>query len=116
MRITLTDRLVARSTPEGAATAFAVKVYDDSTEPWVLTVPTSLRYRIDDPEYNCTILDWTTLTPDDDSTITVTGAQNSITGCSPRQRRRLTVEANHGLSSVAVANREWFVVNGPELP
>ncbi len=116
MRITLTDRLVSRGTPEGAAVSFAAKVYDDSTEPWTLTVPTSLRYRIDDPEYGCQIQDWSSLTADDESTITVTGTQNTISGCQSRERRRITVEADHGLSTGAVAYRDYFVINGMGFP
>lgn len=116
MRITVTDRLVARSTPEGSATPFAVSVYDDSTEPWVLSTPTTLRYRVDDPEFDTTLTDWTTVTPASTATITVTGPENSISTGACRERRRLTVQVNNGLSTAAIATREWFVTDSLGIP
>jgi hypothetical protein len=115
MKLAITDRLTLRSTPEGAAVPFAVKVYTDTAEPWVLVVPTTLRYRIDDPEYGNEILAWTTVTPASSATITVTGTQNAITGCAARERRRLTVQADDGLSTACVETRDYFVVNGYPL-
>lgn len=116
MRVSITDRLVARSTPEGTSQPFAVKIYDDSTEPWVLTTPTSLRYRVDDPEFSTVLLDWTTVTPASSATITVTGTQNDISSGLDIERRRLTVEINHGLSTVQVARRDYFVTDSLGLP
>ncbi len=94
---------------EGAAIAFSVKCYDDSTTPWTLQVPTTLRYRVDNPETGAVIVDWTTVTPDDETTITVT--QNTLSGCESEERRALIVEANHGLSTCDVAMRNWWIKN-----
>lgn len=108
MRITITDRLVARTANEGAAVPFAIKVYTDDSEPWVLVAPTSLRYRVDNPDTGCTILDWTTVSPASSATLTVTGAQGLLSGCE-RERRQITVEADHGLATNCVATRDWYV-------
>jgi hypothetical protein len=94
---------------EGAAIAFAVKCYTDTSEPWVLVVPTTLRYRVENPETGAEIVGWTTVTPDDETTITVT--QNTLSGCEPEERRALIVEADHGLSSCDVAMRNWWIRN-----
>ena len=108
MRITLTDRLVGRTANEGAAVAFTVKVWTDTSEPWVLVVPTTLRYRVDNPETGAQILDWTTATPASSATITVTGALGTLNGCE-REPRQITIQADVGLSTVCVATREWYV-------
>lgn len=115
MKLTITSRLTANSTPEGAAVPFAVKVYTDTTEPWALVVPTTLRYRIDDPEYGTEIAGWTTVTPASSAAITVTGTQNAISGCAARERRRLTVNADDGLATACVETRDYFVVSGYPL-
>jgi hypothetical protein len=112
MRVTITDRLVGRTAQKGAAIPFAVKVYTDTSEPWVLVTPTTLRYRIDDPEYGDEIVGWTTVTPASSATITVTGAQNTISGGEAREKRRLTVQADDGLSTSCIEVREWYVLNG----
>jgi hypothetical protein len=108
LRITITDQLLARTAQEGAAIPFAVKVYTDTSEPWALVTPTTLRYRIDDPETGCNILGWTTIPPASTATVTVTGAQGTLNSC-VRERRQLIVEADHGLSTNCVATREWYV-------
>ena len=112
MRITITDRLVGRSTPESAAVPFSVSVYTDTTEPWGLVAPTTLRYRIDDPECGTEIAGWTTVTPASTATITVTGAQNAISSGAAREIRRLTVQADDGLATSCVSTREWYVTAG----
>lgn len=112
MNLTITDRLTQRTALEGAAVPFAVKVYTDTTEPWVLVVPTTLRYRLDDPETGAELLAWTTVSPASSATITITAAQNAYTDCEPRARRRLTVQADNGLATACVATRDYFVGNG----
>ena len=115
MKLTLTDKLIARTTPENAAVLFGVKCYTDTAEPWVLVTPTTLRYRVDNPEFDTEILAWTTVTPASSATITVTGAQNAITSGASRERRRLTVQADADLSTACVAEREYYVTNGYPL-
>ena len=107
MRLTLTDPLVGRVCQDGSAIPFALKCYTDSSEPWALTVPTSIRYRVENPETRCEIVAWTSVSAASSATITVTGAQNTIS-CGD-ERRRLVVEADHGLSTATVATRDWTV-------
>ncbi len=111
MRITITDRLVGRQCIEGAAIAFAVKCYDDSSEPWAALAPTSLRYRVENPETGAEIVGWTTVSPASSATITITGTQNTLSGCESEERRALIVEANHGLTTCDVAMRNWWIKN-----
>lgn len=112
MRITFTSKLVNSRTNEGSSFTILAKVYDDASDVWALSVPTSLRYRIDDPYRNSTILDWTTITADDESSIVVTGAQNAIvSNCSTEERRQLTLQANAGLSTQFSSTYEWSIVN-----
>lgn len=108
MRIVLTDRLVARTANEGQAVAFTAKIYTDTSEPWVLVAPTTLRYRIDDLDTRENIVPWTTVTPASSATITATGTQGTLSGCG-NTRRQITVEADHGLSTACIATREWNV-------
>lgn len=92
--------------------SMSVSVWTDTTEPWVAATPTTLRYRIDDPEYGTEILGWTAVTPASTATITVTGTQNAISSNAARERRVMTVQSDAGLSTAAVATREWYVING----
>jgi hypothetical protein len=112
VRISLTSKLVNSRIAEGSAFTLAAKVYDDSSDVWALSVPTTLRYRIDDPNRNATILDWTSITADDESSIVVTGAQNAIVNdCSREEKRQLTLQANNGLSSQFSETYNWSIVN-----
>lgn len=109
MRLTLTTRLVARSVPEGSAFDVAVRCYSDAAEPWTLSAPTTLRYRVDRDDGSA-VVDWTTLTPATTATATITGANNTLTdSCSPRERRRITVQANAGIANAAVESIEYYV-------
>ena len=105
MKLTLSDSLVARTANEGSAVAFALKVYSDA---YVLTAPTTIRYRVDDLDTGEVVAGWTTVSPASSATITVTGAQNTLTDCH-NARRQLTVQTDVGLSTVAVATREFNV-------
>lgn len=109
MRLTITDRLVAKTAQEGSAIPFTVKAWTDTSEPWVAVVPTTLRYRVDDPETGCEILGWTTATPASSSTITITSSQNTLSSCESREHRQLTVEVDHGLPTACVATRDYWV-------
>jgi hypothetical protein len=112
VRITLTSKLTNQRVTEGSSFPLTANVYSDSADVWSLSVPSSLRYRIDDPDRGCTILDWTTLTPDDENSIVVTGAQNAIQDqCSREERRQLTIQANAGLDTQYAETFCWSVVN-----
>jgi hypothetical protein len=110
MRLTITDRLVARTANDGQAVPFSVSVWTDTTEPWVLVAPTTLRYRVDNLSTGATVLDWTSGTATSNQTITVTGTQNTTSECG-QQKMQLTVQADAGLSTVCVNTREWLVRN-----
>ena len=111
MRLTITDNLIARTANDGQSVVFAVKCWDDSAEPWTLTAPTTLRYRLDDYDTGQQIIGWTAGSASSSQTITVSGANNTPAGCESRYRRLLTVQINLGLSTVAVATRDFWVKN-----
>jgi hypothetical protein len=104
LRITITEKLVSRTAQEGASVAFTVKVYTDTSEPWVLATPTTLRYRVDDPETGCEILAWTAGSAASSQTVNVTAS-----GVCGREKRRLTIQSDVGLTTAAVASRDYYV-------
>ena len=106
MRVTITDRLVGRTAVDGSAVGFVVSCWDDSAEPWTAATPTSVQYRVDDLTCDREIVGWTSASASASQTITVTGAQNTVTWPSQFQ---FTVRANSGLSSVAVSSRDYFI-------
>ncbi len=108
MRLTITDRLVAKTAQEGQAVPFAIACYTDVSEPWLLVAPTTLRYRVDDPVSGRVIADWTTVTPASTATITVSGSNNTLSGCNSL-RRQLVVEADHGLDTCAIERRDYWI-------
>jgi hypothetical protein len=109
MRITITDSLVSRTAQDGQAVPFTVKTWDDSTEPWALLAPTTLRYRVDNPDTGDEILAWTSGSASSSQTLTIAGADNTPAGCDTRYRRQITVQVNAGLSTVAVATRDYWI-------
>lgn len=109
MKITITSDLVASRVNESSAATFTANFYNDS---WTATAPISARYRIDNPDTNAEILDWTTLTPATSNSITVTGAQNAIVyDCSSEERRQLTVQGDTGLSTQYQVTKDWWIKN-----
>jgi hypothetical protein len=105
VKVSITDTMTARRCNEGQSVTFQIRVYDDSASPWTLTVPTSIRYRVDNPETGGEVTGWTSINPDDETSLPVA---NPLTGCQD-ERRQLVVEVNHGLTTAAVATREWWV-------
>lgn len=62
--------------------------------------PTNVHYRIDDLTNCRTILDWTTVSPDDEITLTITPTQNELQCQGNREeKRQVTVAADYGLST-----------------
>lgn len=57
------------------------------------TIPTTLRYRIDDLNQGNAVLDWTTLTPATSVNVIITGAQNAIRNGLCVERREIVIEA-----------------------
>ena len=64
-----------------------------------LVVPTNVSYRIDCLTTGVAILDWTSVSADDEVSITITPTQNALRDqCNARETRQLTVAADYGLS------------------
>jgi len=79
---------------------------------WVAVTPETLRYRLDCLTTDSTILDWTSITPDQTVSIAVTPTQNSIINTrNLTERKSLVVEAEHGTDNAYTANYDWFVKN-----
>ncbi len=104
MRVHISDQLVARTAPEGSAVTFAASFYTDAG---VATTPTSVRYRVDDPETGRNLLAWTTASPGTSITATFPAASN--TQCRDSEMRELLVEIDHGLATQTVKARRFFV-------
>ena len=112
VRITFSSKLVNNRVKESSAFTISAKVYTDDTDVWTLSVPTSLRYRIDDPYRDAQILNWTSLTADDEFSIVVTSSQNAIVdNCRAEERRQLTLQVNAGLSTQVSETYDWWVQN-----
>jgi hypothetical protein len=93
---------------EGSALAFTITLYTDGT----LTVPTSLRYRVDCITTGATLTSWTSLTPASTTSVTVTPAANAIQNNSNfTEVKTITLEADHGLSGAYTHETTWRVKN-----
>lgn len=99
MRITFTDRLSAKTINESSALTVVAKFWDDSTETWTASAPTSVKYRLDD-QLGGQITDWTTVTAAASVTITIPGSSNAIIDdWQDTETKQLTIRANDGLST-----------------
>jgi hypothetical protein len=98
---------------ESSALTITAKVWDDSDpDTWTAQVPTTLHYRLDCLTTGAQILDWTSITADDVSSIAITATQNSIqSDCNELETKQLTVKANSGLSTQTQNTFRWSVVN-----
>ncbi len=86
------------------------KFKDRSTA--ALTVPTNIRYRIDDLTSGVAVLDWTSVSADDEITLTVTAVQNALRCQGAREElRQLTVAADYGLATQYVDSVTFTVEN-----
>lgn len=112
MRITFRANAARNQVNESSALTITAKVWDDSTEVWTAQVPTTLKYRIDCLDSGAQVLDWTSITADDVSTLSVTGAQNAIQNdCNEFERKQLTLMANSGLDTQYQDSFTWTVKN-----
>jgi hypothetical protein len=112
MRITFRANTSRNQVNESSALTITAKVWDDSSETWVAQVPTTLHYRLDCLTSGTQILDWTSITADDVSSIAVTGAQNAIQNdCNDYEKKQLTLKANSGLSTQYQATFTYDVRN-----
>ncbi len=104
MRLTLTSKLVNACVSEGSAFTLIASFFDDATDVWSASTPTTAKYRIDqvngDPSCWREVLTWTTLTPSTSISIPITAAQNAVNdnGCH-EELRQIVVKANDGLST-----------------
>lgn len=74
--------------------------------------PTNIKYRLDCLTTGAVILDWTTVSSDDEIAITVTPTQNQMQSqCNVRERKQLTVAADYGLSTQYLESIEYDVQN-----
>ena len=118
MRITLTSKLVNARVSEGSAFNLVASFFDDSTDAWSASAPSTARYRIDrissrnDPGVSQAVLEWTSLTPATSNTIAVTGSQNVLQSqfCY-EEPRQITLQANAGLSTQFQETFRYWVTN-----
>ncbi len=110
MRISFVDRITRRQVNEGSAFTTVAKFYDDATEAWTASTPTSVRYRID--AGNHVIRDWTSGTPATSLTINVTATDNAIVSdCNQVEPRTLTVQCDANLATQYSETFDWTVKN-----
>lgn len=75
-------------------------------------IPSAVSYRLDCLTSGIQILDWTTVTPGETVTVTVTATQNKIQQDYNRtERKQLTIAADYGLSTQFVDSIDWEVTN-----
>jgi hypothetical protein len=106
VRVSLSHRLPSNRSPAGATISFAARFYDDSSEPWTLSAPSTARYRVYDAERGCDVIAWTTITPATTASISLPGT--SLESECPR-RLTLIVEANTDLSTQYQASKRFLI-------
>ena len=112
MRIVIQNKLSRSGVDEGSAFTLTAKFYDDASDPWTLTAPTTIRYRIDNLSSGANILDWTTVSAASSASIVVTGAQNATQDQGlVSELHEMTVQADAGLSTQSAPSFRWKVVN-----
>ena len=77
------------------------------------STPTNAYYRIDGLTTDTVLVDWTAISvPATNNAITITAAVNNIQNDSNRsERRQITVQADRGLTTLAVGTAFWTVRN-----
>jgi hypothetical protein len=116
LRITITTKLVGAKTTEGSAFTAIASFFDDSSDVWSASTPTTAKYRIDltdtDPSCWREVLAWTTLTPSTSISIPITASNNAMQEtCAPYEPRQITVKANDGLSTQYEATYRYQLTN-----
>jgi hypothetical protein len=77
-----------------------------------LVVPTNISYRIDCLTTGAAVLDWTTVSADDEITITITATQNAMQDqCRSYEIKELTVAADYGLATQFIESVTYHVEN-----
>jgi hypothetical protein len=86
------------------------KFKDRSTA--ALVVPTNIKYRIDCLSTGTAVLDWTTVSADDEITLTITATQNAMQDqFRAYEIKELTVAADYGLATQFVESVTYHVEN-----
>lgn len=112
MRIVIQSKLSRGEVQEGSAFTLTAKFYDDSSDPWTLSAPSTIRYKISDLTGGTTVVDWTSVTPASSASIFVTGDQNAVLNdWLPSEQREILVQANAGLSTQYAESFRWRVLN-----
>lgn len=76
------------------------------------SVPTNVYYRIDNLSTGEVMADWTSIAAAANVSISVTAAHDAIRSqCNSYERRQLTVDADHGLSTQVRESVSWEVEN-----
>jgi hypothetical protein len=112
MRITFKSPLSASQTNEKSSFTLTAKFYDDSSDPWTLSAPTTVSYRVDDLFTGFIMRDWTSLTTGTSVAIPLASADNAIVSdVHPMEKRQVTVKANDGLATQYQATFVYWVKN-----
>lgn len=94
---------------EGQSFTATFRFFDSG---YVPASPATVRYRIDCLTTGNAIRDWTTLTPAQALSISVTPEDNVIKEPINRyERRQLVVQSNYGTSTQSVQSSDWLVKN-----
>lgn len=112
MRIVLQSKLSRGEVHEGSAFTLTAKFYDDSSDPWTLSAPSAIRYKINDLSSGNTVADWTAVAPASSVSISITAAQNAVVNPSLQsEQHEIVVQANDGLSTQYAESFRWHVLN-----
>lgn len=116
MRLTLTSKLVNARVNEASAFTLVASFFDDSTDTWAASTPTTAKYRIDrtssNPGCYTEVVGWTALTAATSISIPITATQNAILDTySYLEPRQITVKANDALSTQIEETFKYSIVN-----
>lgn len=93
-------------------TTFPATVYFRTRSTKAASVPTSVHYRVDDLKTRKVLKAWTSVSPAASVEISMTAAFNEIQDDrSAFERKRLTVQADQGLSTQVNGSVTWLVEN-----
>lgn len=113
MRITFRANTPRDRVNERSSLVVTIKTWDDSLpDEWTAQVPTNLYYRLDNLNTGAVVLDWTSITADDETSLTVTPDQNAITDtCRAFQTMQISVAADYGLSTQCINDFRYQIKN-----
>lgn len=116
MRITFRDPLVQHTAPEDSAFTLTIKFWDDAAEPWTAYTPSSIKYRIDCLSSGAQLTDWTSVSAASSVAQVIPASAQSIQReTNWRERRKVTVMANDGLSTQYQGAFDYYVENNKAI-